>query len=205
LRRLSSHFLVSATLCAVMCAAALPAQALAQGDPVVFLKKQDKQVRSILERAADAKRADKLSKALNRMLDFEVLSKHALDAHWDGLTPAQRTEFVDLLRQLVERSYQKNMKSTANYQVRYGDAREATTGTVVQTTARSRKNRRAPEVSIDYTMTVRDGQWKVYDVVTDGVSLVDNYRSQFNRIIRKKGFDALVEKMRTRLAKQGVM
>jgi len=153
--------------------------------------------------AAVAQRRARLTEALGALLDYTELSRRALGEHEARATPAQRTEFVNLLRQLVERSYQKNLESTATYEVRYVGATAAGGAVTVRTIAKSRTNGRAPEVSIDYTLHQVGGEWRVFDIATDGVSLVRNYRAQFHRLVSRDGFDALLAKMRERLANEG--
>ncbi len=99
-----------------------------------------------------------------------------------------------------ERNYESNLERTLDYEVTY--ERESQRGdlTVVHTTARSRAQRRQPPVSIDYAMRRVNGTWKVVDVSTDGVSMVDNYRSQFTRIINRDGWNELIARMQRRLA-----
>jgi phospholipid transport system substrate-binding protein len=202
--RMTLRVAVAAAL--LLVGAATPALAFAapQGASS-FIEHQHQTVREILQRKSanadqDAARKRDLASALQGLLDFEELSRRALVDHWTTLTPTQQQEFVSLLRQLVERNYQRNMESTLDFQITYSDEIKGGDGIVVQTVARSRKNRRAPEVSIDYTLVAKDSGYRVFDVVTDGVSLVTNYRTQFNRIIRKDGWDKLIERMRARLS-----
>jgi len=170
-----------------------------------FLQARQKVVRTILKQKATTpeqtqKRNQALDTELQALLDFDELSKRALDQHWAGLQEAQRKEFVDLLRQLIQRNYQRNLESTLEFSIKYEAEQQVKEGILVKTLARSKTNRRAPEVAIDYTLLSTNGNWKVYDIVTDGVSLVENYRSQFNRIIRRDGWSSLIERMRKSLS-----
>jgi phospholipid transport system substrate-binding protein len=149
--------------------------------------------------AARARRDEQITRMLSDLLDYDELSRRALATHWDGLGEPQRREFADLLKQLVERSYQGNLERTLNYEVRYMGEAPTEGGVVVRTVARSRENRRAPEVEIAYSMHEVAERWRVFDIETDGVSLVDNYRRQFHRIITRDGFDGLLRSMRQRL------
>jgi phospholipid transport system substrate-binding protein len=149
--------------------------------------------------AARARRDAQLDRMLKDLLDYETLSRRSLDNHWDGRSPAERERFVGLLQQLVERSYKRNLENTLDYHVRYAQAEDEADGVMVRTVARSRKNPRAPTVSIDYRLHRVEGQWRVYDVITDGVSMVQNYRSQFNRIIAREGWNGLIDRMKSKL------
>jgi phospholipid transport system substrate-binding protein len=169
-----------------------------------FLEARHRGVQQILgDRAAGAvaqkARTQRLSRALEALLDLEELSRRSLADHWNGLQPAQRDEFVTLLSQLVQQSYRKNLESTLDFTVRYTAESPLGDGVLVRTMARSKTNRRAPEVSIDYALHRHADSFRVYDVTTDGVSLVENYRRQFDRIIRRDGWAALIEKMRKKL------
>ncbi len=104
---------------------------------------------------------------------------------------------------LIERNYRKNLRSTLGYDVSYDGVEKIEKGTLVKTVAKSKTNKRQPPVEISYTLWQPDGRWRVVDITTDGVSMVRNYRSQFNRIIRKDGWDELIRRMKDRLANEG--
>ncbi len=198
--------LLFATALACLCALSWGTMsAHAQPRAQAFLKERHDLVRSILKAPAKnpldlQARNARLTAVLHDLLDYEELSKRALQDQWGTISPAQRSEFVGLLSRLVERNYQKSLESTLDFKIRYAGEVPGQNGVVVQTLARSKTNGRAPEVAVDYTLVERSGSWKVFDVTTDGVSLVDNYRSQFNRIIHKDGFDALLGRLKKRLS-----
>lgn len=207
----SFRFVRTACL-ALAVALALPALASAQapapGNPAEakrFLEQRHEAVLRVLRRpardeAARERRRTEIVRLLADLLDYQELSRRALGNEWNARSEAERREFVDLLKQLVERSYQGNLERTADYQVRYGNAEAGSDGVVVRTTARSRRNRRAPEVAIDYSLRKTGSTWKVFDVSTDGVSMVRNYRNQFRRIIQREGWSGLISRMRSRLS-----
>lgn len=187
-----------------LCAALLfPVVGEAEQTAKAFLEQRHSEVARMLRtapaQAPAAARDPQLDALLGDLLNYEELSKRALRDHWSGLAPAKQAEFVDLLRQLVQRSYRRNMRASLEFSVSYVNETTVDGDVIVHTLARSKKSRRAPEVSIDYALSKAGSGWRVFDVVTDGVSMVTNYRSQFNRIIRKDGWDALLAKMRTRL------
>jgi len=164
-----------------------------------FLEQRHERVNRVLERSAGASRDRQLSQLLGDLLDYEALSRASLANHWNEHSEAERSEFVDLLKQLVERSYKANLQRTLNYQVDYESAERRGEKVLVTTSARSRENRRAPAVAIVYEM-VPDGRgWRVVNVITDGQSLVQSYRSQFHRILEADGWDGLLGRMRERL------
>lgn len=176
------------------------APASAQSGPASrFLKRKHAQAERVLRRPAGPARSEALRSIIGGLLDYEAVSREALGDTWEERSEEERAEFVSLLRQLVERSYQQNLQRTLDYEVRWGGESPRGDAVLVQTTARSRENRRTPEVTIEYRMERRGNGWVVVDVVTDGVSMVRNYRNQFARIIRRDGWDGLMSRMRSRL------
>lgn len=183
-------------------------QAYADENGTRFLEAHHRSVQQILQvratgAAAQQARVQKLSHALEALLDLKELSRRSLAEHWDGLQPNQRDEFVSLLSQLVQQSYRKNLESTLDFAVRYTAESPLADGVLVRTMARSKTNRRAPEISIDYALHRDANGFRVYDVTTDGVSLVENYRRQFDRIIRRDGWDSLIDRMRKKASGGG--
>ncbi len=164
--------------------------------PEAFLKAKQDELVSVL-RQGDGPEADKKLEAIfNTMLDYDALAKLSLDTHWAKRTEKERSEFTDILRRLVQRAYKKNIKKTLNYEISYKGESQANQGHLVKTIARNKSKPREQPVSVDYVMHQVGGQWRIFDVVTEGSSMVMNYRSQFNRIIKKSGFDELLRKMR---------
>lgn len=180
--------------------------AAAQDGPATrYVRAQNERVNHLLARHAttDAERAARdaeITVILVDILDFDELCRRALDHHWETLTPAQRTEFSSILRQLVERNYRQNLERIRDYQIDYTREETTSSGVVVHMSARSRASRREPPVEMSYSMHLVGTDWRVFDVVTDSVSLVHNYQQQFHRIITRDGFDALITRMRDRLA-----
>ncbi|MFT5357976.1 MAG: phospholipid transport system substrate-binding protein [Polyangiales bacterium] len=189
-------FLLAVTLASFQFSASAEAQpARAQA----YLEAQHQRANRILGQSEGAERSSQLTTLLGNLLDFDTLSATALGQHWEAQSEEARSHFVNLLRQLVERSYQANLEGTLNFEVSYVNAETRGERVLVQTSARSRANRRAPPVTIDYTMRREGRNWRVVDVITDGQSLVEGYRSQFNRIISRDGWDALITRMEQRL------
>jgi phospholipid transport system substrate-binding protein len=207
LRFFSSVFSAGAVLGVALLAGTAAAQPQPAGSgALAYLQGKHSAVERVLRRPAknaDAvtRRNAEVQRAIGELLDFEEVSRQALGQHWTARSEAERTEFVSLLRQLVERNYRDNLTRTLEYVVRYESEAPGAGGTaVVRTTARSRTNRRAPAVEITYTMRRTGNAWKVIDVSTDGVSLVRNYRTQFGRIATRDGWPELIRRMRDRLA-----
>ncbi|MCS6916042.1 MAG: ABC transporter substrate-binding protein [Myxococcales bacterium] len=133
------------------------------------------------------------------LLDYGELTRRALGEHWDKMKPALRTDFVGTLRELIERNYVKQLRTNLDYDVLYGEEKiegdEARVGSIVKVQTKGKIS----EAVIEYRMIRRDGKWMVYDVITDELSLVRNYRSQFQRIIAQQGYDGLLQRMKKKL------
>lgn len=202
-RRLHLAFIASLAL--ALLAPGLSVASAQQGPASRYLEGKHEQAERVLRRPAQSDRArerrnEQLNQLIGGLLDYESVSRQALGDTWDERSEQERERFVSLLRQLVERSYQQNLERTLDYRVRYVSEDRRGDAVLVHTTARSRENRRAPEVSIDYRMKQEGDGWVVVDVITDGVSMVRNYRNQFTRIIRRDGWDGLISRMESRLA-----
>lgn len=180
-------------------------RAPADSDPMTELKKSELSLRKTLAKQAadwspekDVKDSE-IRKMMTQLFDFEELGRRALVKHWDGLTPKQRSEFVATFRDLVERSYLRQIHGRPEYELKFlkqtreGD--EATVTGQLNTVARGKK----VQVDLDYRVHWNKGRWMVFDVVTDEQSLLDTYRAEFNKIINKESFDALLKRMKKKL------
>jgi phospholipid transport system substrate-binding protein len=124
-----------------------------------------------------------------------------LARHWDGIDPKQRNEFVNVLRELIERSYINQIHGQPNYDLRFEkeniDASEATVNASLDASAKGKK----VTVAMEYKLLYKGNRWLVYDVVTDEQSMLENYRAEFNKVISKESFEALLKRMKKRLEK----
>ncbi len=180
---------------------ALPRVAAAEESPDAFVKGQQAKLSSLLKKGKAAN--DKVDEAFDEMLDYETLAKESLGKHWDDIDEDQRKEFRGVLKRLVRNAYRKNLKKTLDYDVSYKGATDAKNKSkLVRTVAKSRNDKREEPVSIDYVVHKVNGKWRVYDIVTEGSSLVRNYKSQFNRVIKKKSFKVLLDRMKKKLEKE---
>lgn len=181
-------------------AAAVPALG-----PSATLKAKNSEVDKLLHKKAvvgsseEKKVKDDIKAMAGTLFDYEELAKRSLADHWVTLKPAQQTEFVSTLKQLIERSYTRQLRSNMDYKVAYtGEqlaGKEATVTSVVKVKTRGKDT----DAEIVYKMKESPGAWLVYDVITDEVSLVRNYRTQFGKIINEKGYDELIRRMKSKL------
>jgi len=146
--------------------------------------------------------ASKLTTSIRDFVDIDELGKRALTDHWDTLKPAEQKEYLEVLRGLIEDNYAKGVQANIDYKIDYTGESTTTTGDVLVTTEVKTKRKGRPlTISVDYVL-VKDtgGKFKAFDIKTDGVGLVENYRAQFNKIIAKDGFAGLIAKMKKKQA-----
>jgi phospholipid transport system substrate-binding protein len=167
--------------------------------PLDQLKAATDRVLKILQNAelkkpdqVDARRKQ-IRAVADEIFDWTETAKRALGRHWQGRTPPQREEFSVLFADLVERSYVGKIEAYSGERIVFaGDTLEGDQATV-RTKLLTKSN---TEIPIDYRLQKEGERWRAYDVLIEGVSLVANYRSQFNRIITQSGYDDLVKKLR---------
>ncbi len=138
----------------------------------------------------EALKRAKLRAAIKTTLDFGEMSKRSLARHWLKRTDAERKEFVALFSDLLENSYMDKIEMNSDAEVRYEGERKAGKKVEVKTNVITRKGLVVP---INYRFMKKNGDWIVYDIVIEGVSLVSNYRTQFNKIIRQSSYEDLVK------------
>jgi phospholipid transport system substrate-binding protein len=166
-----------------------------------FIQTHQAQVTSLLRQGQTGQRDKQVATVLDGMIAYEELAKRSLAAHWDDLSDAQHKEFTDVLRRLVQRSYEKNLKNILEYRVEYLGEEPGSEGIVVHTRASSEQKPDEEPITIDYRLLQSGTTFKVIDIVTEGSSLVNNYKNQFHRIIQKDGYETLVKRMKDKLAK----
>lgn len=178
-----------------------PASA-AEGPATASVRKANQTLSELLRKKAAPGSAEEkaltkeVTSRLSAFLDVDELGKRALKDHWSKLSDEQKKEFSTLLRGLVEANYLKALRSQLEYEVAYVGETPKDSGVSVATEVRSTKNGRKQAMSIDYVLHQSASTWRVFDLVTDGVGLVENYRSQFNKIIAKEGVAGLLDRMR---------
>src|SRR3989442_7294731 len=129
----------------------------------------------------------------NEIFDFTETTRRSLGTHWQVRTPQERDEVTRLFADLLERSYIGRIETYSGERIQFlGDTIDGD-----QTTVRSRLiTKQGMEIPVDYRMHRASGdRWLTYDVAIEGVSLVANYRAQFNKIIQTSGYTSLVKKL----------
>ena len=123
--------------------------------------------------------------------DFEKITQQAVGTHWKDASPEQRKGLTNGFREVLIRTYAKALLNYSGQDIRYLPVKPGQReGTVTVPTEVREKG--GPAVPVDYRMYEKSGQWLVYDLVIDNVSLIKNYRDSFNTEIRREGIDALI-------------
>ncbi len=166
------------------------------GEPTDQVRRSVDEVLKIVQSQPDGPaRRTAVRQAANRLFDFEETAKRALGPHWQQRTPAEREEFVRLFSDLLEAAYVGKIDLYQGEKITYVgetvDGDQATVKTRIVT-------KQGNEVPVDYRLSREKDGWRVYDVIIEGVSLVANYRTQFNKIIQTFSYDDLVKRMRAK-------
>ncbi|MDD5169826.1 MAG: ABC transporter substrate-binding protein [Syntrophales bacterium] len=142
---------------------------------------------------------EKLRLIYERMFDDIELSKRTLARNWNKMNTVQRQEFVQLFRQVLEKAYMDKILAYTNEKIVYDKETKLSEN---QTEVRTRVVMASKEIPISYRVIMKNGAWKVYDVVIENVSLVLNYRTQFNDILAKNTPEQLLEILRKKVKGQ---
>ena len=194
--RISSRFLVALGFSGLVLTALSSVAGAAT--PTDEIQTQVARIRQALDEpalASPASATDRrvaMLRLVGEVFDFGETARRALGRHWEVRTPAERVEFVGLFTRLLEESYLSKLEMYRDEGVTYlGDTIDRNEAVV-----RTRMvPPRGAEMAIDYHMYLRSDRWRIYDVTVDGVSLVDNYRVQFNKIIETSSYANLIAKM----------
>lgn len=169
------------------------------GPPTDQLKRHVDEVIGMLDDASmksqPAKRRAAVRKVAEDVFDYPETARRALGPHWSARTPEEQREFVAIFADLLDHAYLSKIDVYQGEKVQYTgetvDGDQATVKTMLVIP-------KGTSIPIDYRMHRVNDRWRVYDVVIEGVSLVANYRTQFNRIVRSESYQALVQKLRDR-------
>lgn len=181
----------------VMVAVGLVAGLAWAGPPTEQVKGYTEQIVKILDDQA-IKEADKraaVRRVAGQVFDVNETARRALGTHWQKRTPAEQDEFVHLFADLLERTYISKIGLYGGERVKYVGEKVDGDFAVVHGRVVTPKG---SEIPVDARLLRRGERWLIYDVVIENVSLIQNYRAQFDRIIRGSSFDELIKRLRTR-------
>lgn len=182
----------------------IPAVA-AGGEPTEQIRGAIDRGLGIVRRAdlqGDANKAERralLRKELFPSFNFEEMSRRSLGIHWKNRTPRERHEFVKLFTDLLENAYAGKIEGYKGEKIRFGKETLDLPYAEVKTTIVTPQGQ---EFSVDYRLLADGNRWRAYDIVIEGVSLVNNYRSQFAGILQKSSYEEMIKKLRETLRKQ---
>ena len=191
----------------VVLALCMPLGLQAAPAPQQVIQDAAEQVRSILKKkvkkgskAAKAQK-NKLKKIVDTFLDYHELSKRSLGPHWKDRSPDEQTEFIQLLRDLIEEAYTQPISDNIEFTMEYEDEEIGEDGTAAVMAVAATKNKKGKTVSEDLTfhLYLKTKKWMIYDVEFGDVSLVRHYRGEFNRKIKKESYAALIQAMKKKL------
>ena len=179
----------------------IAATALA-ADPTEEIKQTTDKILSILTNPAlkpSSKAAEKeklIRQAVDERFDWEEMARRSLATHWASRTPEERQEFVRLFSDLLEQTYMKQVEDYSGEKVLYeGETKDGDYATV-RVKIVTKKNK---DIPVEYRLKKEGNRWSVYDISIAGVSLVNNYRMQFNSIILHSSYENLIKRLREKI------
>ena len=128
------------------------------------------------------------------IFDFREMAKRTLGTHWRRISPQQQDEFIASFTEFLEKTYADKIDLYDGQKVAYVGETVDKDFAVVSTKLIGKNE----SFSVDYKLQRVDGKWKIYDVVAENISLVNNYRSQFNRVLTKSSFDDLIQRIKSK-------
>ena len=175
----------------------LLAAAPAWAGPTDQLREYTDQVIKVLDDPSMARqdRRAAVQKIAHEAFDVSETAQRVLARHWKDRTQAEREEFTQLFADLLERTYIARMDEYGGERIRY--IGESIDGNLASVKARI-VTRTGTEVAVESRMNLRGDRWLIYDILIENVSLVANYRSQFDRIVRTSSYEELVRRLKTK-------
>ncbi len=146
-----------------------------------------------------ALRETKITDIVKKRFDFEEMAKRSLALNWNKRTPEERKEFVSLFQDLLQNTYVRKIERYENEKVIYLDEKIAGQYAAVRTKIVKAQE---AEIPVEYRIFKKADKWEVYDIIIEGVSLVNNYRSQFSQIIKSSSYEDLVKRLRNKTIKE---
>jgi len=145
-------------------------------------------------------RVTRLKKIADACFDYGEMAKRSLGGQWDKLVERERQEFVDLFTEFLTATYVEKIHSYSGEEVKFLSERLEGDHAEVKSIMVGKKT----ETPLDYRLMMKGGDWKAYDVLVDGISMVRNYREQFATILRSSSYEHLVQMLRDKVAQFNV-
>jgi len=178
----------------------------AKGTPTDAMRTTVSQALGVLQ-DEDLKKSERTNERVARLkeiadlrFDYAEMAKRSLGGQWGRLGEGERQEFVDLFTEFLTATYVDKIHTYSGEEVRFLNERLDGDYAEVKSIMVGKKT----EIPLDYRLMMKDGEWKAYDVVVDGTSMVQNYRSQFAAILRSSSYEQLVHMLREKVAQFNV-
>jgi phospholipid transport system substrate-binding protein len=200
-RRAFGIFTLTALLVLSLAPSRFLAPSMADEDPMTVVRNTVNQALDVLRDTNSplAQRQDKLRQIVAQTFDFKEMAKSALGYHWKELTPAQQQEFTNAFIAFIEDSYLSKINDYRGQQVNFlkvsqdGSQYAQVSTDIVQPGGKD-------AIHVNYRLLKEDGTWKIYDVTVDAISIIANYRNQFNRVMNSKGYNTLIADLKAKQA-----
>ena len=169
-------------------------------DPMSVVRTTVNQALSVLRDTSTplAQRQDKLRQIVAGTFDFTEMAKSALGYHWKQITPAQQQEFTNAFVAFIEDSYLSKINDYRGQQVTFGTV--SNDGPQYAQVSTNIVQPSGEAIKVNYRLLQEGGTWKIYDVTVDAISIIANYRNQFNRVMNNKGYDTLIADLKSKQA-----
>jgi phospholipid transport system substrate-binding protein len=208
-RTLFAFALATGTAAVAIMPTAEAVAAPTKGDATKYLEGKHNSVIKLLSGSAKTPaeikaRDEKVDAELNALVDYDQMAQDALGKEWEKRSDAEKKDFTDLLKQLIQKNYKKKLTQTLNYAIDYkGEEPKpaAKDDVVVHTEAKNKEDKRDTTVLIDYVLRKKGAGYIVVDLVPEGSSMIKTYNKEFKKVIDKDGFPAVLTKMKEKLAK----
>ena len=172
---------------------------VAPPDPTQRVKQGIERVLSIVQdnTLSQEQRYEQIRAIVDKHFDFRSMSQSVLATNWKKASPEERRRFVDFFSEYLENTYFGAIDAYTGEQIEYGEGKVRGDRALVDTFIVTKTAR----IPVTYKLKLNDGDWYAYDVIIEGVSLVNNYRRTFSAIIREDGVDGLLNDIQQRIDK----
>jgi phospholipid transport system substrate-binding protein len=202
-RLLQRRAILMMTLTAALVLSLAPSRFLTPAwadDPMSVVKTTVNQALEVLRDKSTplAQRQDKLRQIVAATFDFSEMAKSALGYHWKEITPAQQQEFTNAFIAFIEDSYLSKINDYSGQQVNF--LRASNEGAQYAQVNTDIVQPKGEAIHVNYRLLQENATWKIYDVTVDAISIIANYRNQFNRVMNNKGYDTLISDLKSKQA-----
>lgn len=142
-----------------------------------------------------AERRELIREIVSKKFSYYEMSRRSLAKHWKERTPGEKKEFIDLFGKLLENSYANKIEGYTSEKIIYVEEKVKGNIALVKTIIKTSND----EIPVNYKLTKKGNDWKIYDFIVEGVSMIKNYRAQFKKIIHKSSYEELVNKLKKKV------